>query len=748
MRQVRRLFAVLVLCCAAFYGGQPVAAALDQEGVEDLIKDAVGRLRHEYKTLLETAAVDQARKHKTAMDALRGEHKTAMDASKSAMDALRNERQTAVDALRDDYQTQLNNVKAELATVRLESVELGAGLSKVRSRIRALADSEAASGGHRKKQNLDDVTALVTKLMDKHKRNSRSLAARLDALEETVQDQTATEIDQNGKALVSPTRGRHLSSTESVDLQDAALWMQAKNAKILFGETGDTTLRRSKAHELTTDHDFVVQRDMQVNGENWHLTTMIEARENITLGDVVSLCEGKACVGYGLEAIGRKGTNEKAADVGVISLGGSLTISVMYYREWAAAAESLPFMRMIKTVDILTNDYTADPKVGNAKQIGDEKISELRMVAISDASFIMCYRKPQMNATSGKLTTPGAIRLGEIESIDGSTLKYAAEVPINLQDGFGFKRGIPIRLGNDKYAIAYEITDVDSAGNWKGSAGLAIGTIGGGGTHRGVDIGSAEIISSYVSDLSAAAFNNDKHVAVAYRKQDALGSLDVGMITLIDTATSIPSIKTSIEFSPIRARFMDLIMISEKTVSIVYREPTHNFAGKGLLVNLVQSDTQLLATTPVPIAEESSIDNSYLMAATRISEAQMVIAYRNSNGRPRLVDADVVGTTIVVGTPRRFAVEDHIAQSFSIAGLASSAFLLTYQDNEANVPHVATAVIAKTHGGALRTGVATSSGGVGEDVQVAIEGLVKVPSGTVEVNGQGVPMTPGARYCE
>ena len=50
--------------------------------------------------------------------------------------------------------------------------------------------------------------------------------------------------------------------------------------------------------------------------------------------------------------------------------------------------------------------------------------------------------------------------------------------------------------------------------------------------------------------------------------------------------------------------------------------------------------------------------------------------------------------------------------------------------------------------GALRTGVATSSGGVGEDVQVAIEGLVKVPSGTVEVNGQGVPMTPGARYCE
>jgi hypothetical protein len=34
----------------------------------------------------------------------------------------------------------------------------------------------------------------------------------------------------------------------------------------------------------------------------------------------------------------------------------------------------------------------------------------------------------------------------------------------------------------------------------------------------------------------------------------------------------------------------------------------------------------------------------------------------------------------------------------------------------------------------LRTGVATSSGDVGAKVQVAIEGLVTVPSGTVQVN--------------
>ena len=316
---------------------------------------------------------------------------------------------------------------------------------------------------------IETHNANVNQLMDKHKRNSRSLAARLDALEETVQDQTATEIDQNGKALVSPTRGRHLSSTESVDLQDAALWMQAKNAKILFGETGDTTLRRSKAHELTTDHDFVVKRDMKVKGENWHLTTMIEARENITLGDVISLCEGKACVGYGLEPIGRKGTNEPAADVGVISLGGSMTISIMFYRTWSASFESQPNMRMIKTVDTLTGDYTADPKIGDEKKIGSEVVSELRMVGIADASFIMCYRKAA-SSNSDKLKVQGAIRLGEIDDVASSSPKVAAEVKIALQDGYGFKRGIPIRLGNANPWYRFTVAEVGTksiCGVWR-----------------------------------------------------------------------------------------------------------------------------------------------------------------------------------------------------------------------------------------------------------------------------------------
>ena len=67
------------------------------------------------------------------------------------------------------------------------------------------------------------------------------------------------------------------------------------------------------------------------------------------------------------------------------------------------------------------------------------------------------------------------------------------------------------------------------------------------------------------------------------------------------------------------------------------------------------------------------------MAADVVADGHRV---QQRNGRPRLVDADVVGTTI---RPLRFAVEDHIAQSFSIAGLAK-AFLMTYQDNEASVP--------------------------------------------------------------
>ena len=87
----------------------------------------------------------------------------------------------------------------------------------------------------------------------------------------------------------------------------------------------------------------------------------------------------------------------------------------MFYRQWSASFESKPFMRMIKTIDTLTNDYTVDPKVGDEKNIGDAA-PELRMVGITDASFIICYRKAS-SSNSDKLKVQGGIRLGEIESI-------------------------------------------------------------------------------------------------------------------------------------------------------------------------------------------------------------------------------------------------------------------------------------------------------------------------------------------
>ena len=71
---------------------------------------------------------------------------------------------------------------------------------------------------------------------------------------------------------------------------------------------------------------------------------------------------------------------------------------------------------------------------------------------------------------------------------------------------------------------------------------------------------------------------------------------------------------------------------------------------------------------------------------------------------------------------------------------------MVYQDNEANTANVATALLAVTHGGALRTGIATSAATIGKQVQVAVEGAATVPIGTIKVNGAGQPMTPGARY--
>ena len=98
------------------------------------------------------------------------------------------------------------------------------------------------------------------------------------------------------------------------------------------------------------------------------------------------------------------------------------------------------------------------------------------------------------------------------------------------------------------------------------------------------------------------------------------------------------------------------------------------------------------------------------------------------------------------GTPRKFAVEDHVCASYAVTSLTGNAFLLVYQDNEANTANVATSLLAVTHGGALRTGIATSAATIGNQVQVAVEGAATVPFGTIKVNGVEQSMIPGARY--
>ena len=366
------------------------------------------------------------------------------------------------------------------------------------------------------------------------------------------------------------------------------------------------------------------------------------------------------------------------------------------------------------------------------------------MIAITDASFIMVYRKTG-NTTATNVQ--GAVRLGVVTSVNDNTLIAADEVPIGLVGGYGFKRGIPIFLGGNKFAIAWEHTDVDVGGNWLGSGSIAIGNIGGGSSgNRGVEIAGARKFGSYVSDLNGAPITDNKNVVLVYREQNGLKTVDRGFAVLVNTASSIPTVVTTAVFNPESSRFMDIVMISQKAMAVVYREPKRNFIGKGKLIKLTQEDTQLFATTAIEVADESGIENSYALSVTFIQDGQLALAYRNGVGRPRIVDCDVVGSSIVVGTPRVFAPADHISSSYQVVGLTGNAFMLVYQDNEANTENEASVLIGSTYGGALRTGVATSAGVEGDQVQVAIEGAVTIPVGLIKVNGAGVAMEPGARY--
>ena len=372
------------------------------------------------------------------------------------------------------------------------------------------------------------------------------------------------------------------------------------------------------------------------------------------------------------------------------------------------------------------------------------------MCKLDNEKFLIAYRKtisPGGTSLDTATDVQGAIKLGEINSIPDSTFKASDEVLIPNIGGFGIKRLIPVSLGPKRFAVAIEQSDQDTAGNWLGTGNIAIGNIAlYSGGDRGITIGASFEFSTYVSSIHASSFNDFKHVAIAYRERNALSTQDRGRIVIIATSTSTPSVVTRFTFAPKQVRFMDLTVIATKKMVLLYRLPKSQFIGKGVILTLTTSDTTIESTKAVAIADPSAHDNSYVLSTALINPGQIVMAYRNGLGKPRLVDIDIVGTTLVVGTSRTFHVADPASFSYDVCPLGGSTFLLAFQDNKANIANAGTTVVGSTHGGALRVGVATTAGLTGETVQVAVEGAVKIPVGTVRLGISGISMTPGARY--
>ena len=179
--------------------------------------------------------------------------------------------------------TEVANVKAELANVNKN-------YKRLRDENVLLREKIASSGTS---IDEDAILLLVTKLLEKHKRNTYSLEARIDSIESTQVSKWNERSPDDKESNTHLTTRRHLAQVDTSVLEDAALWMQAKNAKILFGASADTNLYRSEEDELTTDSNVVIKKDLNVQGENWHLTTMMTAKENVTVGSVISLCGGE-----------------------------------------------------------------------------------------------------------------------------------------------------------------------------------------------------------------------------------------------------------------------------------------------------------------------------------------------------------------------------------------------------------------------------------------------------------------------
>ena len=254
------------------------------------------------------------------------EYEVIQDAVKTSQVEMRNEFKESLDE-------NLGLIKKELKAMRADNLALHKELSAARSTIRTL-DSVTTTTANSECVDKDEVVKLVSRLLDSHATKQNVLNSRVKVLEE-----------QESRALAPPTPKR--KSRRLVDasvLEDAALWMQASGAKVLFGPEADANLYRSGTSELKTDSTVVIKKDLKVGGENWNLATLMEAQEDVAVGDVISMCQGKACVGYGLQHTGYKQSSKAVNQVKTLWMGGTSSLAVMYYLQPGATGKFLLYL--------------------------------------------------------------------------------------------------------------------------------------------------------------------------------------------------------------------------------------------------------------------------------------------------------------------------------------------------------------------------------------------------------------------
>jgi hypothetical protein len=156
------------------------------------------------------------------------EYEVIQDAVKTSQAEMRNE-------FKDSLDDSLVLIKKEMKTLRADNLALHKELSEARSTIRSLYSGTTTTANSDKCVDKDEVTKMVSRLLDAHATKQNVLESRVQVIEE-----------QKSRALAPSTHKRKKRRlVDSSVLQDAALWMQARNAKVLFGPEADANLYRS-----------------------------------------------------------------------------------------------------------------------------------------------------------------------------------------------------------------------------------------------------------------------------------------------------------------------------------------------------------------------------------------------------------------------------------------------------------------------------------------------------------------------